>query len=264
VLALPQLTTLPNFRDVGGHDTLDGGRVSRGLLYRSTDLARLDPPGMAALERLGIRAVYDLRTEVERASNPDRVPPGTGHVVLDVLRDAPEDASPARLMALLSDPVAAEAALGDGRGLTIFEMKYREFVFLPSARAGFGTLFRSLAEPVNRPALIHCTTGKDRTGWAAAALLLFLGVPEDVVMDEFLASTTPLLAAFEPQFRQYAAAGGDPALLRQLIGVRPAYLHAALGEMRARFGTVDRYVTEGLGVDPRAQRALRAAFLEAG
>jgi protein-tyrosine phosphatase len=30
--------------------------------------------------------------------------------------------------------------------------------------------FTGIADAANRPALIHCTTGKDRTGWAAATL----------------------------------------------------------------------------------------------
>ena len=72
----PLIPSLPNLRDVGGHPTADGGRVRTGLLYRSTDLSRLDDAGAAALETLGIRTVFDLRTAGERAGGPDRLPPG--------------------------------------------------------------------------------------------------------------------------------------------------------------------------------------------
>ena len=54
---------------------------------------------------------------------------------------------------------------------------FRDFVRLPSARRAYGRLFRDLARDDHRPAPVHCSTGKDRTGWAAAAFLLLMGVP---------------------------------------------------------------------------------------
>ena len=38
------------------------------------------------------------------------------------------------------------------------------------------------------PVLIHCTSGKDRTGIVVAALLLVLGVPEELIIEEYLLS----------------------------------------------------------------------------
>ncbi len=256
-----EVPPLANFRDLGGHPVAGGGRVRRGLVYRSTDLSRLDDAGVAAVGRLPIRTVYDLRTQVERRAHPDRVPPGTRHVVVDVLEDGVA-MGPSALMALLQDPAAAEAVLGEGGAIRIFEAKYREFVTLDSARRGYGRLFMDLADPDNHPGLFHCTTGKDRTGWAAAALLLVLGVPEPVVMDDFLQSTDQLLRAFEPEFEAFRVKGGNPQLLHPLIGVRPEYLAASLTTMRDRFGTVEGYFAEGLGVGAAVQRALRDAFVE--
>ena len=51
-----------------------------------------------------------------------------------------------------------------------------------------GSCFVDLGKERNLPALFHCTTGKDRTGWAAAALLSLLGVPEDVIFQDYLRS----------------------------------------------------------------------------
>ena len=88
---------------------------------------------------------------------------------LNVLADA-KGISPAEVDKLLSDPKAANAALGGGKATAAFVKTYREFITLPSANAAFRQLFVELGEKNQLPALYHCTTGKDRTGWASAAL----------------------------------------------------------------------------------------------
>ncbi len=252
---------LPNFRDVGGHPTADGGRVRTGLVYRSTDLGRLDPSAVAALGRLGIRTVFDLRTAAERDLHPDRLPPGSAYVVADIAGDS-RGKSPADFAAMFEDPATATRALGGGRASTLFLDTYREFVHLESARTGYRRIFTDLAGGRSVPALIHCTTGKDRTGWAAAALLLFLGVPEEAVMEEYLRSGPLLVPVVQPLIDAFTARGGDPELVWPLLGVRPAYLEAAVGEARRLHGSIEGYVADGLGIDESSRAALRATLVE--
>lgn len=260
-IAIP---SLPNLRDLGGHPTRDGGRVRTGLAYRSTDLSRLDGDDDAvALARLGIRTVYDLRTEGERAAGPDRLPPGAAYVVADVIRDSPA-MTPADFAVVFEDPRRAEEALGGGRASRFFLERYREFVHLESARVAYHRLFTGLATGEHSPALFHCTTGKDRTGWAAAVLLLLLEVPEDAVMEEYLLSNRFLAPMSQPLLDQFEARGGDLELLRPLMEARPAYLESGLAEMRRAFGTIERYFADGLGIDAATRAALRATFVERG
>jgi len=259
---LIEIASVPNLRDLGGHRSVDGRVVRSGLLYRSTELSKLRGDDLAAFAALGIRSVYDLRTAAERSAQPDRLPEGTELVVVDVLQGLP-GVAPAQVLQLLSDPKAALEAFGSGRAVTIFENAYREIVRLPSALDGYRVLFSDVADESNRPALFHCTTGKDRTGWAAAALLLLLGVPLDDVMDDFLLSSRYLLAAYQPVLDRFRELGGDPELLMPVIGVRRQYLEAALDEMRSRFGSIEDYFETGLGLDARVQAALAAALLTA-
>ena len=255
------LASVPNLRDLGGGPARDGGRVRTGLVYRSTELAGLEGADLAAFGALGIRSVYDLRTEAERTAQPDRLPPGTEYVVVDVFKDS-ADAAPAQLFRVLSDPRAAEEMLGGGKGAALFEGGYREIVSLTSARVGYRRLFSDLTREEHRPALFHCTTGKDRTGWAAASLLTLLGVPDDLVMQEYLLTNAQLLPAEQPLIDRFQAQGGDPDVIRPVVGVAPEYLEAALDEMRAKFGTIEGYFSEGLDLGEAAQKALRAALLE--
>ena len=257
------IASVPNLRDLGGWPTKDGGRVRRGLLYRSTELNKLQGADMDAFAKLGIRTVYDLRTEAERTAQPDRVPEGTEQIVCDVYADS-VNAAPAREKELLSDPKAAAAMLGGGKAETMFDKGYREIVSLPSALDAYHRFFSDLAEERHRPALFHCTTGKDRTGWAAAATLTFLGVSKDDVMKDYLLTNDDLLPALKPVFDQFAAAGGDPKLLEPVAGVERQYLEAAFDEMRKKFGSFEGYFTKGLRIDAATQQRLRAAFTEGG
>ena len=255
------IPSVPNLRDLGGWPTQDGGHVRWGLLYRSTELGRLAGADMAAFAALGIRSVFDLRTEAERTAQPDRLPPGTEHVVADVFKGS-VDAVPAQLFKVATDPKAAEDLLGGGKGQTLFEMGYREIVSMPSAAAAYRLLFSDLAQDEHRPALFHCTTGKDRTGWAAAALLTLFGVPDDLVMKEYLLTNVELLPTEKPMLDRFRALGGDPDLLGPVVGVAPEYLQAALDAMRSAYGTIEAYFTDGLGLDESVQRVLRASFIE--
>ena len=255
------IPSIPNLRDVGGHPTRDGHRVRTGLLYRSGALGRLDGAGLDAFARLAIRRVFDLRGPREQELAPDRLPPATEHVHEDVLADWPAGA-PDRLFALFGDPEAARRELGGGRLEALWRDQYRAFVTLPSAHAAFGHLFRDIALPEHRPALVHCTGGKDRSGWAAASLLLLLDVPDDVVMADFLRSNEGAEAAAAPVLAELVRLGGDPDLWRPLFTADPRCLEVAVAQVQDSYGSIEAYFADGLGVDGATQDALRAAFLE--
>ncbi|WP_020018281.1 tyrosine-protein phosphatase [Promicromonospora sukumoe] len=255
------IPAVPNLRDIGGYPTATGGRVRRGQLYRSTDLTHLQGADLERFADLGVRVVFDLRTADERAAEPDVVPEGTEVVVCDVLQDR-TGAAPALVLQALGDPAAAERLFGDGRSAQLFEGGYREIVSLPSALGAYRAFFTTMAEDVSRPALFHCTTGKDRTGWAAAATLLLLGVSEADVFHDYELTNRDLLPALKPLFEQFRAAGGDPVLLEPVFGVQPAYLRSALDEMDQRFGSIESYFADGLGIGPDEQRRSREALVE--
>ena len=79
------IASVPNLRDLGGWVTRYGGHVRTGVLYRSAGLGKLQGGDVKTLGDLGIRSVYDMRTEAERTLEADRVPEGVEHVVADVL-----------------------------------------------------------------------------------------------------------------------------------------------------------------------------------
>jgi protein-tyrosine phosphatase len=258
----PRITipTAPNLRDLGGWPTADGGHTRGGVVYRSTELTRLDDDDLGRIGDLGLRTVCDLRTQHEVDDHPDVLPDGLVATHLDVLADR-EHAAPAELRKMFADPAGAGELLGDGQAVRYFEQSYRDFVALPSARTAYARLFRLVADADGEPLLFHCATGKDRTGWASAALLLLLGVSEEDVMEEYLQTNTDLLPMTQPWLDQFREAGGDPGLLLPIVGVQESYLEAALAEMRSTYDDIDGYATEGLGLTEETVARLRAGLV---
>ena len=162
---------------------------------------------------------------------------------------------------LMTDAKAANAELGGGKAAQGFAASYREFVSLPSARHEYRKLFLSLADQDKLPALFHCTTGKDRTGWAAAALLTLLGVPRDVVIEDYLRSNDYIIPMYREVIEGAVASGIEEEIPLSILGVKKEYLEAAFDEMEKKYGTIEKYFAEGLGIDADQQQALIDLYL---
>lgn len=257
-IAIP---TAPNLRDLGDWPTRDGGRTRSGLVFRSAELSGLSGEDLTTFAELGIRTVCDLRTTHEIDDQPDLLPEGLSPTHLDVLADQ-DNAAPAEIREMFAQPTLAGELLGDGQAERYFEHAYRDFVTLDSARSAYGQLFRAIADAEGEPLLFHCATGKDRTGWATAALLLLLGVNEADVMEEYLQTNTDLLPMIQPWLDQFREVGGDPELLRPIVGVQESYLESALEQMRASYGDIEGYFTQGLGLSEETVATLRAYLVD--
>jgi len=254
------IASVPNLRDLGGYETNDGATVVHGLVYRSNQLAAISPEDMEKIAKLGLKNDYDLRTEGERMPLPDELPPGVNNVWLDVLKDA-SGSAPTDLLALLQNPKEGNKALGGGKIEAIFVKSYRDFVSLPSAKTAYHELFTSLADQNKLPALFHCTTGKDRTGWAAAALLTLLDVPRETVMKDYLRSNDYILPLYKKVIDAFVDGGGEPSIPQAIFGVKVEYLEASFDEMQTKYGTIENYFSEGLGIDATTQNILRDLYL---
>lgn len=254
------IASVPNLRDLGGYKTNDGATVVHGLVYRSNQLAPISPEDMKKFAELGLKNDYDLRTEAERTPVPDQLPPGVNNVWLDVLKDA-SGSAPTNLLALLQNPEEGNKELGDGKIEAIFITSYREFVSLSSAKTAYHELFTSLADQNKLPALFHCTTGKDRTGWAAAALLTLLDVPKETVMKDYLRSNDYILPLYKKVIDGFVDGGGEPSIPQAIFGVKVEYLEASFDEMQTKYGTIENYFSEGLGIDAKTQKTLRDLYL---
>lgn len=237
------IPSLPNLREVGGAPVEGGRSVRSNLLFRSTQLSSLHDDDLPIVAGLNLAMVVDLRTEAEVNLAPDVRVTDT-YVWLDVLKDFAL-ASVVGVEDVFSDPRKFETILTDGTASALMMQAYLAMVDLPSARVSYGRWLQDLADG-GGPVLVHCTNGKDRTGWAVALVLLAVGVSEGDVMTDYLTTNDQLLPVLEDLFESVRDQGIDPSLLLPVMGVREEYLATAL-ERVGMLGGLDAYL-ENLGV----------------
>jgi protein-tyrosine phosphatase len=253
------LRRVTNFRDLGGAATHDGRRVRRGVVYRSGHLADVTLEDLAVLEELGIRTVIDLRTRSDVAEDGGApLPRGAQRVHLPI-GDPARAPMDLRALILGDDRTAMERHLGAGRAARM--MLDAAEALVTEHCAQYGAMLRRLAQPGALPAIVHCSAGKDRTGWAASLLLLIAGVPDAEIVAHYAESD---LHRAEENTRALARVpeGIDPDWLRPFFECRPAYALASLATLRAKWGDAERYALDALGLSSAEVAAIRASLVE--
>jgi len=177
-------------------------------LFRSARLAHATPSDRNKLANLlkdGM--VIDLRSGIERTIGPDQP-----------IQNVPNNSFPIQGAASASGYVST-------------------FVNDKNSRTQFGTAITALAN-AKGGVLVHCTYGKDRTGWLVAMVMYILGADDRQVMNEYLKSNGQLSSA----------------------SVDADWLNAALREAKQKYGSIDRYVEEGLNIDDTIIEKLKTKF----
>jgi protein-tyrosine phosphatase len=244
------------FRDLGGAPTRDGRRIAHGRLFRADALSRLDPADRARVDRLGLRLVCDLRSASERNATP----------CLDWLQPAPR-----RLRMELSAGLAhatlpwlerlrlgpdAEAARG------LMTTTYAE---LPGSAAPFLARLFEVLVAGEWPLLVHCTAGKDRTGFTIAMILTALDVEPVFIREDYLRGSgrDPLEIGQPSAHMMQALIGRDltPEEAHAIHSVHGDYLDAASARIDQDWGGPLEYLERAAGLDARGRAVLRDQLL---
>jgi protein-tyrosine phosphatase len=255
-LAALNLGGAGNFRSLGGLATRDGRRIRPHFLMRSDRLNYLTPADWQQLAGAGLATICDLRSTEECTQHPNGVPAGFGAVELacEVRNDL--RGNQALLQYIIDDPTDAG---GERLMIEIYRRLPRQVA--PGLRRITTRLLDGGA-----PLLVHCTAGKDRTGFAVAMLLHALGVSPDEIERDYLASRSwahaPVhRAAIRKSLAPMIPAEALDSVIDPMIDVRPIYLQASLATLDGEFGSLERYLEAEMGLDSAALEQLRALAL---
>ncbi len=238
---------ITNFRDLGGYRARSGARVRWGLVFRAEALHGLTDADRDLYQHLGMRTVYDLRSEMEREARPGPFPSRWVEVV-----GRPRDGE---------SPIAVSSGMTVDDGERILEGLYTGLIEHSATK--IGGLLTGLTEDGGLPAVFHCHAGKDRTGVVAALLLEALGVDRGTVLDDYeLTARYRFRSQQEPTFQrlieQFAM---SPEAAAGVLNTPRWAMAAALGTLDRDHGGIDAYLTGPAGMRAADVEALRGRLL---
>lgn len=251
-------TGILNLRDHGGYAVVGGGRVRTGLLYRSGQHLHATPEDLDIVAGLDLSAMIDLRGLKERARSPC---PRPARFSAEMIIATGETTGTGRAPHVQAAQQQHMRSAGEIR--EVFRGIYARMIDGDPLMDLFRRYFERLAI-ADGPTLLHCHAGKDRTGLLAALLHRLLGVhPDDIMADYLLTNTASQIEGrplTEEQRRNFPVLDDEAA--RTVLSVEPSYLETAFAAIDAKYGNIDRFMVERLGVDHARADAIRTKLVQ--
>jgi len=193
-----------------------------------------------------------MRYAPERKKQPNKLPDGHGSITLSYAAGTEKEA-----MSVAPHEAFMEHDLRSAEDARGYMMKsYTE----RPLDIGFQNLaqqsLRHMAQ-TGEGVLVHCAAGKDRTGTLVALIHHILGVPKDLIFEDYMLTMTavdmsPLLDRASVQLSKKYGRDFNPEMLLPLFGVVEDYLQQSFKSM----GNIDHYIENVLGITATEKSAI--------
>nr|WP_240946039.1 tyrosine-protein phosphatase [Pseudomaricurvus alkylphenolicus] len=247
----------PNFRQLGGYQSRSGGTVKHNLLFRSGSLAELSDSDLQRLADLNLSIIIDFRRDSEVQQNPYRLPANLAD------KQKQLTVAPGSLAAAFEKGCATHAAQYMVDVNRTLALEHRD---------AFSDFLHEALNVENGGLLFHCNAGKDRTGIAAALILMALDIPREQIIGDYLLTGEYFVPEEQaPTVLQRLKdfdddidieKGSAMEALLPLMSVRREYIQSALDAVDTVYGNESNYLSEALNFDSKKQQALRVKYLD--
>lgn len=190
-----QIEGVSNFRDIGGwrianprfHNVKpNSGKtyVRHNLLFRSAHLGKVTSSGLDNMKNLGIKVVFDLRSEGECERDgfvSDATLESYGMKRIHVPVFSKADYSPQAVVVRYTNLMTSWSTY-----VNVYDD------MLSNGVNAFKAIFQFIRDNKDTPILFHCTAGKDRTGILSMLVLLLVGLDKHTIAKEYELTTIGL------------------------------------------------------------------------
>ena len=245
-----------NFRDLGGYEAQDGRRLKWGKLYRSSKLSALTDVDINYVRRLGLTLICDFRQVLEQELEPTFLGDEASHTIASL------PVTPGSSSSFMENLHKGIIAVDDSAGF--MEEINRDFV--ANQMPQYAEMFQLLLVG-DQQLLIHCASGKDRTGFGAALILDVLGVSEEAIVDDYLLTNKYLpvdkeIERLSKEFSDHSGSAVSEEVLRPMLEVRPEYIRACFDEIRKRYESKEHFYESALCLDNSKVAKLKDRYLD--
>lgn len=237
---------ITNFRDIGGYETTDGMKVKEGCFFRSSAIRAFDEEDKEAIPRFHLKTILDLRSPMEAEKFPDDVPDGCKYIHCSAIPMDNEQGGNFDITSLMNPEFLSKLP------------EYIETIYknLPFNNEAYKIMFE-LIKNGETPLVFHCSAGKDRTGFGAYLILKTLGVPDDMIMYDYMLSNE----FRKNENKQIAKKLKDLSGAEELLYVKEKYLKLSIKEIKKRYGDFNTYLEKEYGITESDIKALKDKYL---
>ncbi len=243
-----EMSSIKNFRDLGGYFTKLDRQMRWGMIFRSGDLSSATLYDQERIRRLNIKTIIDFRTENTSKTYPILVHPNIKKVSIPITQ----------MDSKALDDMMLDKKLTQSDAVRKIQDSYISIV--ENSKEELSKMFELLIDYDNYPILISGSLGKDRVGLASFFILSAIGVPQNVIINDYLlsqeyinVSKIVMDAQSKPEYFQEAVTA--------IFSVRPSYINYTIDYINQKYGSVDNYLEKELKVSASNKNLLRKYLL---
>lgn len=255
-----EIKSVSNFLDLGGLQTNDGKQLKPNRLYRSQILSNLSINERIRITNLNFGLVCDLRSIGERENKPNCCFDRNRTKIIEAGFDAKLNAVRVTDWGKKLKNPTFDIEQANETMLNAYKAMPTSLLDLLSE------IFVYLDQPVISPILVHCSAGKDRTGFIIAMLLWALDVPYDVILKNYIMSgenfynsglNQSMLKRIYPEYPPQRAIAANTVI----SSVNPLFLSTLFTEITNKYGSIDNYLTTGAGLTQSRKANIKRKLL---